>query len=87
MLGCGVVGTEVARVLTTDAEELGRRVGAPVELVGIAVRRIERTRDLDLDPNLFTTDAQVTEVIEAVSPLFVGQGYTESTSAGPFAAT
>lgn len=32
-----------------------------------------------------TTDAQVREVTEAVSPLFVGQGYTESTSAGPFA--
>lgn len=32
-----------------------------------------------------TSDAQVREVIDAVSPLFVGQGYTESTSAGPFA--
>ncbi|MDO5668915.1 MAG: hypothetical protein Q4G50_02810 [Corynebacterium sp.] len=32
-----------------------------------------------------TTDAQVREVTDAVSPLFVGQGYTESTSAGPFA--
>ena len=37
------------------------------------------------DGGVVTTDAQVTEVIEAVSPLFVGQGYTESTSAGPFA--
>ena len=57
MLGCGVVGTEVARFLVRDAEELGRRVGAPVELVGIAVRRIDRTRDLDLPADLFTTDA------------------------------
>ena len=57
MLGCGVVGTEVARFLVRDAEELGRRVGAPVELVGIAVRRLERTRDLDLPADLFTTDA------------------------------
>ena len=32
-----------------------------------------------------TTDAQVREVVEDVSPLFVAQGYTESTSAGPFA--
>ncbi|MTB89188.1 homoserine dehydrogenase [Aeromicrobium senzhongii] len=57
MLGCGVVGTEVARFLVRDAEELGRRVGAPIELVGIAVRRIDRTRDLDLPAELFTTDA------------------------------
>ncbi len=57
MLGCGVVGTEVARFLVRDAEELGRRVGAPVELVGIAVRRLDRTRDLDLPADLFTTDA------------------------------
>lgn len=57
MLGCGVVGTEVARFLVRDADELGRRIGAPVELVGIAVRRLERTRDLDLPADLFTTDA------------------------------
>ena len=78
MLGCGVVGTEVARFLVRDAEELGRRVGAPVELVGIAVRRLERTRDLDLPPELFTTDAMslvtrgdldvVVEVIGGIEP-------------------
>lgn len=32
-----------------------------------------------------TTDAGVAEVVDAVSPLFLGQGYAESTSAGPFA--
>jgi len=37
------------------------------------------------DGGVVTTDSQVAEVIEAVSPLFLGQGYTESTSAGPFA--
>ncbi|MBC9226661.1 homoserine dehydrogenase [Aeromicrobium sp. 636] len=78
MLGCGVVGTEVARFLVRDAEELGRRVGAPIELVGIAVRRIDRTRDLDLPAELFTTDARglvtrgdldvVIEVIGGIEP-------------------
>lgn len=78
MLGCGVVGTEVARFLVRDAEELGRRVGAPVELVGIAVRRLDRTRDLDLPSDLFTTDAHalvtrgdldvVIEVIGGIEP-------------------
>ncbi len=76
LLGCGVVGTEVARNLTTHADELARRVGAPLELAGIAVRRQGRTRDLDVDPALFTTDAAglvkdadvVVEVIGGIEP-------------------
>ena len=57
LLGCGVVGTEVARLLTRDAAELAQRVGSPLELAGIAVRRLERERDLDVPSELFTTDA------------------------------
>ncbi|MGH3425003.1 MAG: homoserine dehydrogenase [Nocardioidaceae bacterium] len=57
LLGCGVVGTEVARLLTRDADELERRVGARLELAGVAVRRLGREREIDLDPALFTTDA------------------------------
>lgn len=78
LLGCGVVGTEVARLLTRDAEELGQRVGAPVELAGIAVRRLGRARDLDVPEGLFTTDAKglvsrgdidvVVEVIGGIEP-------------------
>lgn len=77
-MGCGVVGTEVARLLTRDAAELGQRVGAPVELVGIAVRRLGRERDLDVPEDLFTTDAKalvsradvdvVVEVIGGIEP-------------------
>lgn len=58
LLGCGVVGAQVARVLSQENEELSNRIGAPVELVGIAVRRLDRGRDADIDPNLFTTDAE-----------------------------
>jgi homoserine dehydrogenase len=76
LLGCGVVGTEVARNLTAHAGELAQRVGAPLELVGVAVRRPRRTRELDLDPALFTTDAAglvkdaevVVEVIGGIEP-------------------
>ncbi len=57
LLGCGVVGTEVARLLTTNRAELAQRVGAELDLVGIAVRRIGGTRGLDVSPDLFTTDA------------------------------
>ncbi len=57
MLGCGVVGSQVARLLTEQATDLAARIGAPVQLVGIAVRRIDRARDVDLPRELFTTDA------------------------------
>ncbi|HEX5511119.1 MAG TPA: homoserine dehydrogenase, partial [Actinomycetales bacterium] len=76
LLGCGVVGTEVARLLTGQAGDLRARVGAPLELIGIAVRRPDRRRDRDVDPGLFTTDAHalvqqadiVIEVIGGIEP-------------------
>jgi homoserine dehydrogenase len=78
LLGCGVVGSEVARLLTTHAADLAARVGRPMELAGIAVRRPGRARDLPVDPALFTTDAEalvhrpdvdlVVEVIGGIEP-------------------
>jgi homoserine dehydrogenase len=78
LLGCGVVGSEVARLMTTTADDLAARVGAPLELAGIAVRRPNRVRDLPVDPGLFTTDAMglatrrdidvVVEVIGGIEP-------------------
>jgi homoserine dehydrogenase len=78
LLGCGVVGSEVARILTTHAADLAARVGAPLELAGIAVRRPGRARGVDVDPALFTTDAAslvrrgdldvVVEVIGGIEP-------------------
>jgi len=78
LLGCGVVGVQVARLLTEQADDLAARVGVPLELAGIAVRRLNRKRDIDLDPALFTTDAAalvarddidiVVEVIGGIEP-------------------
>ncbi len=78
LLGCGVVGSEVARLMTTTAADLAARIGAPLELAGIAVRRPNRVRDLPVDPALFTTDAHalatrpdvdvVIEVIGGIEP-------------------
>ena len=45
LLGCGVVGTEVAKLLVSQATELASRVGAPLEIVGIAVRDAARPRE------------------------------------------
>lgn len=58
LLGCGGVGSQVARLLLESAEDLRARIGAPVELVGVAVRRIDRARDVDLPPGLLTTDPE-----------------------------
>lgn len=44
LLGCGVVGSEVARIMTTHADDLAARIGAPVELAGVAVRRPDKVR-------------------------------------------
>jgi homoserine dehydrogenase len=78
LLGCGVVGSEVARLLSTHAGDLASRIGRPLELAGIAVRRPGRSRDLPVDPALFTTDAEalvrrpdvdvVVEVIGGIEP-------------------
>ncbi|MER5971247.1 homoserine dehydrogenase [Streptomyces sp. NPDC002055] len=77
LLGCGVVGSEVARIMTTHADDLAARVGAPVELAGIAVRRPGRVRD-GVPEELITTDAMalvkrgdidvVIEVIGGIEP-------------------
>jgi homoserine dehydrogenase len=58
LLGCGTVGQQVVRLLHEQAGDLAVRVGAPVRLAGIAVRRAGRDRGhLPVAPDLFTTDA------------------------------
>ncbi len=77
LLGCGVVGSEVARLLTEQADDLAARVGAPLELAAIAVRRLNRHPEVD--QSLLTTDAEslvnredidiVVEVIGGIEPV------------------
>ncbi|MEO3778784.1 homoserine dehydrogenase [Micromonospora sp. B11E3] len=58
LLGCGTVGSEVVRLLHEQSADLAARIGAPLEIAGIAVRRLGRDRgDLPVDEGLFTTDA------------------------------
>ena len=56
LLGCGVVGTQVARLLTEQADDLALRVGARLELAGIAVRRVGHRRSATIDRSLLTAD-------------------------------
>lgn len=57
LLGCGVVGTQVVRLLRAQASDLAARVGAPLELIGIGVRHPDIDRGPDVDAALLTTDA------------------------------
>ena len=57
LLGCGSVGSQVVRLLTEQAGDLAARVGAPVELVGVAVRRLDAQREVEVPAELLTTDA------------------------------
>ena len=77
LLGCGVVGSSVARLLTEHAGDLTARVGRPLQIVGVAVRRPDKNRSATgVDPSLFTTDAEelvtradvVIEVIGGIEP-------------------
>ncbi|MFZ0529808.1 MAG: homoserine dehydrogenase [Propionicimonas sp.] len=55
LLGCGVVGSQVARLLIEKADDLRARIGRPLELVGIAVRRLDVERP-GIDRALLTND-------------------------------
>jgi homoserine dehydrogenase len=76
LLGCGVVGSQVVRLLHEQADDLTARVGVPLELVGVAVRRPNRHGDIPA--GLLTTDAAalvsrpdvdlVIEVIGGIEP-------------------
>ena len=75
LLGCGTVGTQVVRLLTEQADDLTARVGAPIELAGIAVRRPNKHPNIPAE--LLTTDAEalvasdvdvVVEVIGGIEP-------------------
>ena len=58
LLGAGNVGSQAARILIEDNAVLEKRIGAPVELIGIAVRDTQATRHWNADPSLYTTDAE-----------------------------
>jgi homoserine dehydrogenase len=78
VLGCGSVGSQVVRLLQEQAGDLTARVGAGVELVGVAVRRLDAPREVEVPEGLLTTDAAglaaredvdlVVEVIGGIEP-------------------
>ena len=57
LLGLGVVGSGVARILQEKAEVYARQIGIPLELRRVLVRDVNKPRDCDIDPAILTTDA------------------------------
>jgi homoserine dehydrogenase len=76
LLGCGTVGSAVLRLIEEQAGDLTARIGRPVEVAGIAVRR--PAHHSDVPAHLLTTDAYalvtrddvdlVVEVIGGIEP-------------------
>src|ERR1700735_1483337 len=77
LLGCGNVGSQVARLLREGGRQVSVRIGARLELAGIAVRRLSHPRP-GIDPALLTTDPMdlatrpdidiVVEVVGGIEP-------------------
>ena len=76
LLGAGSVGAQVARLLIENKSELAARVGAELDLVGIAVRDLNSKRAEGVPAELLTTDAEslilgadiVIEVMGGIEP-------------------
>lgn len=58
LLGCGTVGTGVAKILLQNQDILQSRVGAVLNLKRIADIDIERDRGIDIPTELMTTDSE-----------------------------
>ena len=56
LLGMGVVGGGVARVISQKGHHIQHLVGAPVAIEGILVRDVGRARSFDAPASLFTTN-------------------------------
>ncbi|MFM9050440.1 MAG: homoserine dehydrogenase [Actinomycetota bacterium] len=76
LLGGGTVGAQVARLIVEQSDDLEARIGAPLELVGVAVRDASRSRE-GVPANLITDDAEalvergsniVVEVMGGIEP-------------------
>jgi len=74
VLGLGNVGSEVVRIIEDSAADLAARIGAPLELRGIGVRRVADDRGVPVD--LLTNDVEglvsrddVDIVVELMGPV------------------
>jgi homoserine dehydrogenase len=74
VLGLGNVGSQVVRIIEDSAADLAARIGAPLQLRGVAVRRVAADREVPID--LLTDDVgslvsrdDVDIVVELMGPV------------------
>jgi homoserine dehydrogenase len=58
LIGCGVVGTGVLRILTENAASIRSRIGADVEVRHVVVGDAQKARDAVVPADLVTDDAE-----------------------------
>ena len=74
VLGLGNVGSQVVRIIEDSAADLAARIGAPLELRGIGVRRVAPDRGVPIDLLTSDVDALVSRddidiVVELMGPV------------------
>ncbi|MDH6247874.1 homoserine dehydrogenase [Mycobacterium sp. OTB74] len=74
VLGLGNVGTEVVRIIENSAADLAARIGAPLELRGVGVRRVSADRGVPVEMLTDDIDALVSRddvdiVVELMGPV------------------
>jgi homoserine dehydrogenase len=95
LLGLGVVGSGVARILHEKAAVYERQIGRPVAIRHVLVRDPAKQRDFPMDPSLLTTsandilaDPDVDLVIEVIGGEEPAYGYLrDALHAGKFVVT
>lgn len=74
VLGCGNVGSQVVRIIEESAQDLAARIGAPLVLRGIGVRRVADDRGVPVDMLTDNIDELVSRddvdiVVELMGPV------------------
>jgi homoserine dehydrogenase len=85
LLGCGIVGQGIVRLVSTRREALIRRLGAEIELRRIVVRDVGRERDavvprelLSDDPEAVLGDPDIDVVVEVIGGLTPAGAYVRT---------
>jgi homoserine dehydrogenase len=79
LLGCGTVGGGVLQLLEANAKYLASRVGAPLEVVRVLVRDVEKERVPQLDRSRLTTDPEAILRDESIDVFVEVMGGVEPT--------
>ena len=78
LLGCGNVGAALVGLVAEERKTIATRIGLELDITRIAVRSPAKRRDVDVGPDVFTTDARavvedpevdvIVEVIGGIEP-------------------